>query len=506
MFLRRAAPIILGYNMLSQGLYGNGGPVTGVANWKLDIQDAESIGLDGFAVAAGAWDAEPNYATGMAQVFQAALELGTGFLLAISVEFASSMSAQDATDVKAVIDLYKDHPNMLKIGGKPVLLDSAQVDGAWWAANVANTHDVAYFPCVYAEHPPGGQEGTTTPNYAEREAAHNAKNWSSSSVNYGLFNFVFGGVPSALASSQEDYYDLAVAKSKSFIAGISPYYTSQKYTLDQVYTWESLGGEGIETQYLSILNNIKPFAVVLSTWNDLGETYWTPCDPANMGLNVNRYLQMPPLHPHIGYAKLAEYFIPWIKTFTQPSITKDEVFYFYRTHPKTLTPPSFSIASMTWSGSVVTVTTTAPHAFASGDNGVPVTHANQTPTQYRGLVECNITGASTYTFPLVSDPGACTVPGTGILTQDVNAFNLIDSIFVTTLLTAPATLRVISGGVTTDTAVGSGMVHTRVPFNTGTQIIRLIRGSTLIDLTGEDIKSAITLYDFNPTTGYGVYP
>jgi glucan endo-1,3-alpha-glucosidase len=497
-------PMVFGYNMLSQGLYGSGGTQTSVANLKLDIQDAKAIGLDGFIVAVGAWTAEGQYKIGLANMFQAASESG-GFKLAISVEFAAAMTKQDAADVKEIIDLYKDHANMFKVGDKPVFMDSGRVEGSWFAANVANTHEVAYFPYVYAERSPGGQEYSTAPTYAEREAAHDAKGWSEYPVNEGLFNFVFGGVPSALAASQEDYFDLAVAKGKMFIDGVSPYYTSQKYVNDQIYTWESLGGEGIEAQFLPIIRSIKPLAVVLSTWNDLGETYWSPCDPAKMGLNTGRYLQMPALHPHIGFAKLAKYFVSWIKAGVQPAVTKDEVFYFYRTHPKDLKPPAFSIASMTWSNGTVTVTTKAPHAFATGDSGVPITHAGQVPAQYSGLRECNITGPTSYTFPLVSDPSACTAPGTGILTQDVHAFSLVDSIFVTTLLTAPATLRVISGGVTTDTAVGSGMVHTRVPFNTGAQIVRLIRGdTTLIDLTGEDIKPTITLYDFNPTTGYGV--
>jgi hypothetical protein len=46
-----------------------------------------------------------------------------------------------------------------------------------------------------------------------------------------------------------------------------------------------------------------------------------------------------------------------------------------------------------------------------------------------------------------------------------------------------------------------------VPFGTGAQNIKLVRGgATLIDLGGVSIDSTVTHYNVNPATGYGVYP
>ena len=75
---------------------------------------------------------------------------------------------------------------------------------------------------------------------------------------------------------------------------------------------------------------------------------------------------------------------------------------------------SKAITSMAWSASVVTVTTTSPHGWTNGDV-IPVTIAGVTPAAYNGNVTATVTGASTFTYPLVSNPGSVTIQGTVIL-------------------------------------------------------------------------------------------
>lgn len=70
--------------------------------------------------------------------------------------------------------------------------------------------------------------------------------------------------------------------------------------------------------------------------------------------------------------------------------------------------------SLAWAGSVVTVTTAAPHGWTTADT-VKVVVAGAAPTGYNGTVNATITGANTYTYPLVSNPGAQTTPGTSTL-------------------------------------------------------------------------------------------
>lgn len=70
-----------------------------------------------------------------------------------------------------------------------------------------------------------------------------------------------------------------------------------------------------------------------------------------------------------------------------------------------------AVTSLAWSGGTVTVTTSIPHGWTNGDV-IPITVAGATPSAYNGNYTGTVTGASTLTYPLVSDPGSETVPGT----------------------------------------------------------------------------------------------
>jgi hypothetical protein len=76
----------------------------------------------------------------------------------------------------------------------------------------------------------------------------------------------------------------------------------------------------------------------------------------------------------------------------------------------TLYQAARAITSITWLSGVATVTTTAPHGFTVADV-LPMTIAGVTPAGYNGNVNATITGASTFTYPLASNPGSMTVAG-----------------------------------------------------------------------------------------------
>lgn len=78
-----------------------------------------------------------------------------------------------------------------------------------------------------------------------------------------------------------------------------------------------------------------------------------------------------------------------------------------------------------------------------------------------------------------------------------------DTIFVTSILTSPATLVVTSGSQTTTYPVPAGVSHTRIPFQVGAQSFRLIRNShTVLSQTGQPIIASPAQYDFYYNTGY----
>ncbi len=69
-----------------------------------------------------------------------------------------------------------------------------------------------------------------------------------------------------------------------------------------------------------------------------------------------------------------------------------------------------AITSITWAGNVATVTTTAPHGFLLADT-LLVTITAASPTGYNGTYTITVTGASTFTYPLVINPGGSSFAG-----------------------------------------------------------------------------------------------
>ena len=84
--------------------------------------------------------------------------------------------------------------------------------------------------------------------------------------------------------------------------------------------------------------------------------------------------------------------------------------------------------SLAWAGSVVTVTTAAPHLWEVGDV-IKVVVAGVLPIGYNGTFLATITGASTFTYALASNPGSETVPGTTTLWDVAELTQMVDTYF-----------------------------------------------------------------------------
>lgn len=73
-----------------------------------------------------------------------------------------------------------------------------------------------------------------------------------------------------------------------------------------------------------------------------------------------------------------------------------------------------AITNITWASSVATVSTAVPHGITIGDT-LLVTIAGAVPVGYNQVsVAATSTGASTFTYPLSSNPGTETTPGTWV--------------------------------------------------------------------------------------------
>jgi len=86
-----------------------------------------------------------------------------------------------------------------------------------------------------------------------------------------------------------------------------------------------------------------------------------------------------------------------------------------------------AITTISWASSVATVTTTAPHGFTIADT-LLVTIVGAVPSGYNGTFTATITGASTFTYPLVVNPGSTSSVGTYTL-EDVAELNAMATTF-----------------------------------------------------------------------------
>jgi glycosyl hydrolase family 71 len=400
---------VFAHYMLCCGSFGRG-----MAAAERDIRLAQEMGLDGFALNAGAWSREPYYQQSAAAMFEAAERLGTGFALFFSADMCCSLNADDIRDM---VTTYGTRPNYFRKDGRIVLSTFAgeRAGDAFWRNEVLTPLREAGLAVFFV---PAFYPVTTS-----GRAADEVGRWGD--LVDGLFRFNPDATPFGTSSSvatNEAYARALAAAGKLFLAGYSPFYWGARQSSAGRRYFEYRGGLGTERQWRSIIAVQDPSWVEIVTWNDPHESYLiAPVDDPD-GFHK----------PHLAFAELNRYFIAWFKSGVRPVITKDALFYFYRTHGKSLASPEDPLG--------------------------PVTR-------------------------LYGDPE--------------------DAIYVTTALTAPAELRVESGGAKSEHRLEPGLSHIAVPFEAGAQHFELWRdGQRLSMIDGEPVAPSISRYNFFYTTGF----
>lgn len=303
---------VFAHYMVCFATYGEG-----VKNYKREIREAQAAGIDGFALNCGSWHNEPHYPRRVAQLYQAAAELDSGFRLFFSV---------DLDNVDFILDMirtYARHPAQF-LQRDRVVVSTFAAPGVPWKAKVldplrAEGVDVFFIPFFYPE------SVAELPSYHDMVQLH-AK-WAD--VVDGLFYFGGPGLPAQLAASNAAATKALHEVGKISMASYTPSYWGHKQPGRRYY--EMAGGEGTELQWKSIIET-QPEWVEIVTWNDFGEaSYVCPIKDFSKALS---FLEPPPRHCHAGYLELSRHFIEWYKTGQEPAIDREGLFFFYRTHPK----------------------------------------------------------------------------------------------------------------------------------------------------------------------------
>jgi glucan endo-1,3-alpha-glucosidase len=191
--------------------------------------------------------------------------------------------------------------------------------------------------------------------------------------------FYFGGAGTAqeLAASNAAYARVLREAGKVSMCSFSPMYWGSAQP-DRRY-YETCGGEGIETQWKSIMRE-PPDWVEIVTWNDFNESYVCPVASSEQSENGRPPESVPPWlkskSSHAGYLELSRYYVEWYKTGRQPPL-RDALFWFYRVHPKGVVAaedrPVKSLHGDVQDVLYVTVMTTAPaelHVISGGTKSI----------------------------------------------------------------------------------------------------------------------------------------
>ena len=112
--------------------------------------------------------------------------------------------------------------------------------------------------------------------------------------------------------------------------------------------FEYSGYSGLRKMWMDAINTSHPDLVEDITWNDFVEgSYVSPIDDPNKYPNAN-FLQFTNTgfyHTHTGATDLTPFFISWYKTGAMPAITKDTIYWAYRTHSMNVNPGNPSVGS-----------------------------------------------------------------------------------------------------------------------------------------------------------------
>jgi len=345
---------------------GFGGPKRGIAAAEEDIIMAQSMGITGFVLNAGAWSS--SYQSAVANMFAAAAALNSGFKLF----FSADMTGLTAANVVTMMEAYASNPYYFHYNGRPVLSTfSGETETnstyttpvAWWTNEVLAPLQTAGINTFFV---PGFQDVApfptqTSQSYWNQYVAGQVADWNSivqGLMTWQLLSAVSNTGGNALAIPIMNAYTSALnAVGKVYMPGINTKYWGSIQSNNGNIYFEWQGGASMDAQWGAAITNNVPWVEIL-TWNDFNESYMMPMDDFEKYFNWRFPTGF--TKPSLGYAEMLRYYIAWFRTGVRPTITKDAVFWFYRTHPASATATNRTIPTGQTTGPVTRYVPNSP--------------------------------------------------------------------------------------------------------------------------------------------------
>ena len=342
-----------------------------ISAYEKEIQQAQAVGIDGFALDVGGWLNQTYYIRYSAQMFEAAARLKSGFKLMFSADMCCGNGVNDVEDmVRRFVNDARYNAVYYKQNGRPVLTTFAgdSLGTSFWqqiksdlasGANPSTSTESTALAEVSGAPSNAGVNIFLVPAFfwgGELPAKSDIQNGYNQYANIidGSFYWGIAGVPGLGSSpdqipSSEAYAQVLHGAGKLYQAPVAP----QFWGANANRYFEYSGYQGFRRLWTDAINTSKPDWVEIITWNDFIEgSYVSPIDDPNKYPNAN-YLNtigvpsstLGYFHSHVGFYDLLPFFIQWYKTGAQPAITKDRVFFAYRTQPAAYNASTPSVAN-----------------------------------------------------------------------------------------------------------------------------------------------------------------
>ena len=357
-----------------------------IASYEREIQQAQAIGIDGFALNAGGWSKEPRYIRRASEMFEAAYRLHSNFKLMFSADMCCS---NDAADVR---DMVRRFANNRRYAGLYF-----QHDGRFVLTTFAgSSHGPEFWQQLRSN-----LEHGTAPSLLTAPNALSFVAGVPSSAPLRVFlmpSFFWGGeLPTAsdIASGLEQYQRIIDGAFYWGIAGVpglgyppdqlpsSAAYADTLHAAHKLYMapicfqfwgananryYEYSGYQGMRALWMQAIQTTHPDWVEIITWNDFIEgTYISPIDdPArypganDLGASIAPADTQHFFHSHRGATDLLAYFIAWYKTGHQPALHNDSIYWAYRTVLSTEHQPPIKVYGPIADALYITANLTAP--------------------------------------------------------------------------------------------------------------------------------------------------
>ncbi|TAQ87155.1 hypothetical protein B7494_g4548 [Chlorociboria aeruginascens] len=258
-----------------------------VADWITDMEYAMEIGIDAFALNNANVDSFTP--TQLANAYEAAEEIG--FKVFISFDF-SYWSNSDTSQITAYMQQYANHPAQMQYSGGAVSPSEA-------------TSDDTSFDGVFSW-------------YA----------WPTNGDN--------SIIPGPMTTVWDDEFITDLA-GKPYMAPVSPWFSTHFASKNWVFICEEL----ITDRWNEMLQ-LQPQLIEIVTWNDFGESHYiSPSEPNHADDGSSEWAAG---FPHDGWRMIMKPYIAAYKAgASSPSVSEDQLVYWYRPTPWDVTCTSDSL-------------------------------------------------------------------------------------------------------------------------------------------------------------------